>query len=467
MQPEKLNDLLSAIFDKDSYSMDEALLYVYSMDVSISEHRPDAVVMPQNREQVVQLVDLAIQYSLPLVARGAGTGASGGSVAVHGGIIIDFTKMNKIVEIDIEKLLVVVEPGVIHADLNNILKSYGFFFPVVPGSSEMCTIGGMVGNSASGLRAVKYGTIKDYVLDLEVVLPDAQIARLGSKVQKSASGYDLLRLFTGSEGTLGIITQITLKIIPLPEASGLVTAFFRKVSDAGRAVIAIFSAKLIPSALEILDKSAIEAINLYKPEMQLPDADAMLLIEMDGIKESIEVAISKVHEICRKNQAFQMDMTTDPTERAKLWTARQLVGAAARRVRDGYARVYEAEDITVPLSEIPQTLLQLRKLSTQYDLPIIVFGHIGDGNLHPAILIQKENPQHWEKLSRLTDDIHNYAIAIGGSVSGEHGIGMSRAKYLKKERPLVLELMRKIKKAIDPNNLMNPGKMDLDGGYSQ
>ncbi|MHA1649370.1 MAG: FAD-binding oxidoreductase, partial [Candidatus Helarchaeota archaeon] len=401
-----------------------------------------------------------------LIPRGSGTGASGGAIAVHGGIIVDFTKMNKILNLDIENLQVTVEPGVIHADLNKYLEQFGFFFPVIPGSSDMCSIGGMVGNSASGLRAVKYGTTKDYVLDLEVVLPDEKIGNLGSSVQKTASGYDLIRLFVGSEGTLGIITKITLKILPIPEARGVVSGFFNDVERIGKAVVNIFTAKIIPAAIELLDKSAIQAINLYKPTMNLPDAEAMLLVELDGTEESVISTTKKVYYILKENGAFQTEMTTKDEERQRLWNARKLVGAAARRVREGYARVYEGEDITVPLSKIAKTLLKLRELSQEFNLPIVVFGHIGDGNLHPAILIQKNNPEHWKKLNQLSEKIHEFAIEIGGTVTGEHGIGLTRAKYLQKERPIVLELMRKIKKAIDPKNIMNPGKMDLDGGYN-
>ncbi len=466
MNSKELNEVLGSIFNQESFSMDKALLYAYSMDVSVREHTPDAVVMPENLQQIIQLVKTAYKFNIPLIPRGAGTGASGGAVAVHGGIIIDLSKMNQILGVDIENLQVTIEPGVVHADLNKFLEPYGFFFPVVPGSSDMCTIGGMVGNSASGLRAVKYGTTKDYVLDLEVVLPEGQVALLGSKVQKSASGYDLMRLFVGSEGTLGIITKITLKILPIPMTRGLVTAFFGNVEDAGKTVINIFAGKIMPSAIELLDKSAIHAVNSYKPEMNLPNAEAMLLVELDGIEESVLIATKNVYEICKKSGAFQIDKTTNDEERINLWSARKLVGAAARRVREGYARVYEGEDITVPLSEIPKTLMKLRELSHEFSLPVVVFGHIGDGNLHPAILIKKESREHWKKLEQLSDAIHEWAIEVGGSVSGEHGIGLTRAKYLQKERPMALNLMRQIKRAIDPKNLMNPGKMDLDGGYS-
>jgi glycolate oxidase len=466
MDKDQLKDLLGSIFPKEAYSMDEALLYVYSMDASIHEYIPTAVVMPETKDQIVQLVKLAYEKQIPLIPRGAGTGASGGVIAVHGGIIVDMTKMNKILMLDLENIQITVEPGVVHADLNKYLEPFGFFFPIVPGSSDMCTIGGMVGNSASGLGAVKYGTTKDYILDLEVILPEGIIAHLGSKVQKTASGYDLLRLFVGSEGTLGIFTEITLKIIPIPESRGLVTAFFKEVGQAGNTMVNIFKAKIIPAAIELLDKSAIVAVNSYRPEMNLPEADAMLLVELDGVKEEVSVLTKKIYQILKDNGAFEISMTMDDDERVKLWNARKLVGAAAQRIYDKYARVYAGEDITVPLSEITKTLLKLRALSQEFDLPIVVFGHIGDGNLHPAILIQKDNPDHWTKLDRLTDAIHEWAIQVGGTVTGEHGIGLSRAKYLQKERPQVLKLMHKIKKAIDPKNLMNPGKMDLDRGYN-
>ena len=460
---EKLKEFLTAAVGEENFSMDPAVLYAFSADVSRYECMPDAVVRPATTEQVSEIVKFCNENKVPVIPAGNRTGASGGTLAVYGGIILDLTSMNKIFDVDTDNLQVGVEPGVIHAKLNQFMEPYGFYFPVAPGSGDMCTIGGMVGNNASGTKAVKYGVTGDYVLKMEVVLPDGRIMIVGSKALKHVAGLDLIGLLVGSEGVLGVFTKIWLKLIPLPETSAIITATYDVLENAGQTVVETFKAGIIPAAVEILDRSSIYAINAYKPEMNLPDVEAMLLYEVEGSPQEIEQQGKTLSELCKRNGAVNTDFATDPEEKTKLWQARKLVGAASVRVRKGYARVYAGEDITVPIPRIPEMLTFLREASQRYDFPIVTFGHIGDGNLHPAITIQKDVAEDWPKLEALVEEIHQKALEMGGSVTGEHGIGVARAKYLPQEfGDVAVDVMKTIKRALDPNYIMNPGKMGLD-----
>ncbi|MBD3230851.1 MAG: FAD-binding protein [Candidatus Lokiarchaeota archaeon] len=462
MEREELYNEITKIIDPKYVSIDQAVLYCYACDVSNVEHMPDVVTRPITTEDIANIVKYAYKKEIPITPRGAGTGAAGGSVPIKGGILIDLTRMNKISEISIDDLQVIVEPGVIHKDLNDKLKSLGFRFPVKPGSSEMCTIGGMVANNASGMNAVKYGSTRNYILELEVVLPNGSVGVFGSRAMKDVTGYDLCSLYAGSEGTLGIITRITLKILPIPDKTGVLIANFSNLYNAGNAVVATFQSRIIPSAIEILDKSSIQAINKYKPEINLPDVEAILLFEFDGYYQCIEKEIEVITEVCRNNNSINIKKTLDDKEKDELWESRSLVGAASSRVREGYSRVYLGEDIAVPISKIPEILLKLRNLSKKYDFPIVTFGHISVGNLHPAITIRKNNPEDWKNVMKLNDEIHQLALKYGGTVTAEHGIGIARAKYLKENSPQTYQAMKLIKKALDPKNIMNPGKMALE-----
>ncbi|MHA1269685.1 MAG: FAD-binding oxidoreductase [Candidatus Helarchaeota archaeon] len=462
MNKNELFKAITKILSSKYVSIDEAVLYCYSYDVSNIEHIPDIVVRPKTIGEISQITRFCYENEIPITPRGAGTGASGGSVAIKGGVLIDLTRMNNIINISTRNLQVTVEPGVIHADLNKKLAGFGFRFPVKPGSSEMCTIGGMVANNASGMNAVKYGSTRDYVLNLEVVLPDGSVANFGTYALKDVSGFDLCSLYTGSEGVLGIITKITLKILPIPDSIGVLIASFDNLENAGNSVISTFQARIIPSSIEILDKSSIIAINKYDPDLNLPDVEAILLYEFDGHLDCIKKQIEVTEHVCKKNRAIAIKKTLDDSEREKLWKSRSLVGAASSRVREGYARVYIGEDIAVPLSKIPEILLKLRDLSKKYDFPIVTFGHISVGNLHPAITIRKDNQDDWKRVMELNDEIHKLALESGGTVTAEHGIGVARAKYLQEDLPNTLKIMKLIKNAIDPKNIMNPGKMSLE-----
>ena len=443
-------------------STDPAELYCYSSDASYIKGTPDYVVMPSTTAEVSEIVKLAQKHHIPIVARGAGTGLAGGAVPLCGGIVLDMSQMNRILNIDIRNLQVLVEPGLIHADLNRALEPHGFFFPPDPGSSEMCTLGGLIANRGSGMRSVKYGTVTDYVLDLEVVMPDGAVIQTGGRVMKSASGYDLTALMVGSEGTLGIITGARLKIHPLPEARAAVLAHFNELEAAGRTVSAIMEKGIVPSACELMDSTTIKAVNTYDANLNIPDCEAMLLIEVDGAPCSVESGAARVANCCRELGAFDVTIAYSEPEMKELWAARRLAGAAVTRLNPGKTRVYIGEDIAVPLSAIPEMLREIRNISDRHGLNIMTYGHAGDGNLHTGMAIDTLDEEQWEVLEKTADDIHLAALRLNGTVSGEHGIGSARGIYMNQEHGGAMEVMVSIKQALDPHNIMNPLKVGLE-----
>jgi glycolate oxidase subunit GlcD len=454
-------DKLKSIVGEENASMDEAVLRVYSYDVSPYKGRPDFVVRPGTPEEIAEIVKLANQYKIPVIPRGAGSGAAGGAVPVNGGIVIELTRLNRILEIDTANLQVVVEPGVVHATLNKELAKLGYFFPVDPGSTDMATIGGLISNGGSGMRSVKYGVTRDYVMQLEIVLPSGEIVTVGSKAPKSASGYDLPRLFVGAEGTLGIITKARLKILPMPQAKALVLAAFDDLEKAGNAVVNTFAAGIVPSGLEILDRSALEAVKTYRPNLDIPIVEALLLFEVDGTPAGIREEAARIEEVCKNTGAVKVDIATSKERFDELWAARAVVGAATTALNPDCTRVYEAEDITVPITNVPKILLKIREIGKKYGMNIVTFGHIGSGNLHPALVINVLDDDEWDKLWKVSEEIQTAALEMGGTTTGEHGIGIARARFMEAEHGKAMELMRVIKKALDPNNIMNPGKMAL------
>lgn len=459
MIPPTLLQDLEAIVGAAHCSTDDAVLYVYGFDVSDVQGKPDAVVRPSSTSEVARIVAACAAMHVPVIPRGAGTGATGGAVAITGGVVVDLSRMNRIHGLDLDNLQVIVEAGVVVERLNTYLKPRGFQYPVVPGSDAMATIGGVVANDASGMRAFKYGTAKDYLLEATVVLADGTVATIGGKALKNVAGYDLLRLFAGSEGTLGIMTSFRLKILPLPLARGVLVAGFATLEVAGRAVMETYKAGILPSAIEILDRSALEAIAIYKPDAGVVPSEAMLLFEFEGNKEFVTFQGERVMAVLDKLGVADKRMSSDPAENERLWAARKLVGAASSVVMEGYNRVYEGEDICVPLSEMPRTLLKIRELQAKYKLGCLIFGHISIGSLHPAITIRKSDQHDWEALEGMAREIHDWAIEVGGTVTGEHGIGVARKEFLAKQNPEAFEIMKKIKAALDPGNLLNPGKM--------
>ncbi|WP_371378349.1 FAD-binding oxidoreductase [Sporomusa aerivorans] len=461
-------DELVKIAGKDSICTEQAELMCYaydsSLDSQLNKYMPDAVFTPRSAEAIPPVLKYCNEHKIPVVPRGAGTGQCGGSVASGGGLVIDVSALNRVIEVDTDNLQVIIEPGVVHADLNQQLAPLGFSFPPDPGSTKMATIGGMISYNASGMRAMKYGTTREYVLGLEVVLADGRIITTGGMnchSLKTASGYELTKLFVGSEGTLGIITKARLKIMPLPEKKGIAVAAFKELGDAGKAVVEVFRNKIVPSAIEILDKSAIKAATMYKPSIKLPDnAAAVLFFEVDGPPPGVAYQAQKVAEVC-KPIAMEVNWTDDPAQVKSLWEARSVVGAASGRVRPGATRVYIGEDICVPITNVGAALEGIQAIGKKYNTIIVTYGHVADGNFHSAPVIDLESQEEIERVKKVGDEIHEMALKLNGTVTGEHGVGIVRAKYMEREHGPALDVMRTIKHALDPNNILNPGKMGL------
>lgn len=444
---------------------DELERRLYSYDSSFlsirKKYDPDVVVLPASTDEVSQIMKFAHENSIPVTPRGAGSGETCGCVPVKGGIVLDLSHWNTIEEVDDLNMQVIVRPGVVHHLLNEHLRSYGLFFPPDPGSTRMCTLGGMVSNNSSGMRAVKYGTTEQYVLGLEVVLPDGEVIVTGGKQcrsLKNASGINLTKLFVGAEGTLGVITRIRLRVLPRPTARGIIMACFENLEQAPVAVLDIFRAGILPSAMEILDQSAIRAVNLYRPEINLPDSEAILLIEVDGNPLSVEWEGKEIARIMEKQPA-RVEWSTDPQRMSALWQGRSVVAAAAARLRPDGTRVFAGEDICVPLGRVAESLRRIKELGVKYRIPVVSFGHIGDGNIHTALVINPDDPDEVSRLDRMVDGIHRLAIELEGTTTGEHGVGLVRSAYSAAEHGSALNRMRAIKAALDPRGIMNPGKI--------
>lgn len=439
--------------------------YTYTYDSSflsqLNEYYPDVVVCPMSTEEVQKIMRYAYKHDIPVTPRGAGSGQTGGSVAVKGGIVVDLSGWTDIVEIDENNMQVVVRPGIVHADLNIALSPYGLFFPPDPGSSKMATIGGMVGNNASGLRAVKFGNTGQYVLGLEVVLPDGEVMKTGglhSRALKSVSGINLTSLYVGSEGTLGVITQVRLKILPKPPVRGILLTLFSSLDDAAATVLEVFKNGIIPSGIEILDDSGIKAANKFQPDLKLPEAEAALFFEINGSKAAVDFEGQQVKEIAEK-RASLVEWATDPQRMGKLWQGRAVIGAASARVKAGATRIFCGEDVCFPMARVPEALRRIKEIGAKHNTLVVIYGHIGDGNMHTAPIIDPLKPEEVEAAHRVADDIHQLALELEGSTTGEHGVGFTRSQYMEAEHGKALEIMRIIKDAIDPKGIMNPGKI--------
>lgn len=367
--------------------------------------------------------------------------------------------MNKILDIRISDRLAVVQPGVVYADLEKALAPHGFFFPPDPASGKVCTLGGNVATNAGGIRGAKYGVTRDYIIGLEVVLPDGRIMRTGSNCMKSVSGYDLTRLFVGAEGTLGVVTEITLKINPKPLAFHTGLAYFSDLRDAGRAVTDIMHSGIVPSVLEVLDDNTIKVLR-EQANINLPAVTAMILVETDGYTQAeASFQMTKIIEVFKKNNATHIRRVDSPEEAEELWRARKSISSAAAKL--GTNNV--SEDVTVPMSRVPDLLAGISSIVRNYELPFVIFGHAGDGNLHPKIMYNRSDPEQIERVGKAVDQIFKLTCNLGGTITGEHGVGLAKAPYMELEHDRVaLDLMRSLKKLLDPNNILNPGKMSLE-----
>jgi glycolate oxidase len=420
---------------------------------------PAAIVQPVTTAEVSATMKWAFENQVPLVPRGSGTGLSGGSVPIQGGIVLSMVLMNQIEEIDEENLTVLAQAGVVTADLANAVMEKGLFYPPDPGSMKISTIGGNVVENSGGLRCLKYGVTEDYVLGLECVFPNGEIFWTGSKSKKDVAGYNLKKLLVSSEGTLGIITKVLLRVIPPPQKTNTILAYFSDMVSAGKAVAGIISGKIIPCALEFLDNVTINCVEDYT-HIGLPrDIGALLLIQTDGYPAQVDEETQKIRDICLTHGATEVKVADNPEDTEKLAQARRVaLSALARRKPTTIL-----EDATVPRSKVPEMLAFIEQVRDKYKLEIGTFGHAGDGNLHPTCLTDERDTEEMERVEHCFDEIFKKAIELGGTVTGEHGVGCMKSKYL----PLMvgesgIKVMRRIKDSFDPSGVLNPGKIFFD-----
>ena len=434
---------------------DEDLL-CYSYDATNRHYLPDAVVFPGNANEVSAIMALATEENIFVVPRGAGTGMSGGGLAVRGGLVMAMTRFNRILSIDMENLVAQVEPGVITARFQEEVEQKGLFYPPDPSSAAYCTLGGNIAECAGGPRAVKYGVTRDYVMGLEVVLPNGRIITTGVRTAKGVVGYDLTRLIVGSEGTLGIVTKITLRLLPLPETVRTLSAVFQEIEDAAHAVAAIMCSGIIPRTVEYMDQAAIRCVEDYL-HVGLPvDAGAMLLVEVDGSADTCDMALQHLATICKEKKADPVALAATEEERKALWQARKAISPALFRL--GPDKINE--DIVVPRSQIPAMVKWVDGLRKRSGLTMVTFGHAGDGNMHCNIMLDKRDDEASQKAKAAVEALFKKTLALGGTISGEHGVGVTKAPYLAMEiGQEEIALMKRIKASFDPKGILNPGKV--------
>lgn len=420
---------------------------------------PDAVAFPVSAEEVRRTVLLANEHRFPVIPRGAGSGFSGGSVPVHGGLVLSLERMDRILTIDTENLVAVVEPGVVTETLKEEARKRGLFYPPDPASLKFCTIGGNIAECSGGMCAVKYGVTRDYVMGLEAVLGTGELIRTGVYTVKGVVGYDLTRLLVGSEGTLGIVTKAILKLIPFPETAATILAFFRSNHDGSSAVAGIIRERITPCAMELMDRTAIDCV---REEAGLPvpdDAGCALLIEVDGPRESVSMEADRVEQACRQYGAIEVSRAGDAQGRERLWTLRRSISPALRKVNP----VKINEDIVVPRSRLPEMMAFLADVASRRNLKIVNFGHAGDGNVHVNVMISGTDEEERRRADEAVSEIFSKTVALGGTISGEHGIGISKAPFLEMEvGPLGVSVMKRLKNCFDPNGILNPGKIFVE-----
>ncbi len=455
---------LEGIVGQDHCRTDAAEVYVYGFDGGIHHYNADAVVRPRTTTEVQSLVLLANEKKVPLVPRGAGTALCGQTVPVRGGVIVDLQRMNDIREIRVDGMYAVLEPGVVCDHLNAALKKHGYFIPG-PASSEVATLGGMVGTNSSGGQALKYGATRDFVLGLTVVMPTGEVIETGSKTAKNSGGYQLEKLMCGMEGTLGIITGITLKYYPLPKKRAGCAASFDDLEKAGQCVAAVIASGLVPSQMEIMGATPIKAVN-KATGMGLLECDGMLLIEVDGHPAQVADDIERVGEICKRTGAIKVEYSDDPKRLDQLWKGRKQMIPSLSKIEEKFSTVMLADDMAVPIYNVPKALVEFERIQNDYDIFIPAYGHAGDGNLHTKVLMDPTNPDHWRQAEEAVTRIYDAVLALDGTTTGEHGIGITKAPFFHKERGPAVKVMVDIKRALDPNDIMNPGKiMDWHEGF--
>jgi len=457
MISQNLLDTLCQKLGKENVVWEEEDLLVLGYDSTPGLHAiPDVVIYPTSSEQVQIAIQIARENRLPITPRGSGTGLSGGSIPAKGGMVICLNRMNKILEIDEENLTATCQAGVVTLDLFNAVAEKGLFYPPDPGSQKISTLGGNVMEDAGGLRGLKYGVTRDYVMALKCVLPDGSLVSTGGKSVKDVAGYAFKDLLIGSEGTLGIITEITVKLIPPPQDKRTFLAYFDDIRTAGKAVSSIIAAKIIPSTMEIMDKATINCVEDYV-KIGLPrQMAALLLIEVDGHPAMVAEEADGVERILKEVKATEVHVAKDAGEAASLAAARRTALSALARV----SPTTLLEDATVPRSMLAETFALIERLTQKYQLTVGTFGHAGDGNLHPTVLCDERNTDEMQRAHAFYDELYEQVLAWGGTVSGEHGIGIAKKDYLARQiGPGGVAVMKRIKQAFDPEGILNPGKI--------
>ncbi|MFF2091622.1 FAD-binding oxidoreductase [Paenibacillus sp. NPDC058174] len=457
MMDAALTKRLRQIVGENNYRDDQEARVAHSYDgTPMLQSLPDGVIYPSSTEQVSEIMKALAAYRVPVVSRGSGSNLCGGTVPVAGGVVMVMHRMNRILEIDMENLTATVQPGIITGEFIAHVESLGLFYPPDPSSMKISTIGGNIAECSGGLRGLKYGTTKDYVIGLEAVLASGDIIRTGGKLMKDVAGYDLTKLLVGSEGTLAIITEATLKLVPPPAVKKTMLAMYKDLYGAARTVSRIIEQKIIPATLEFMDNPTIRVVDDFA-KLGLPrDMEAILLIEQDGDSETVERDIAKIREICELEQADRIDVAENREQAEKLLTARRSAFTALARLRP----TTMLEDATVPRSRIADMVLRINEIARKYDVAIATFGHAGDGNLHPTATTDARDKEEVHRVEQAFEEIFQAAIELGGTITGEHGVGLVKAPFLEwKVGAAGLEVMKGIKNAFDPHHLLNPGKI--------
>ena len=455
LEPRIISEL-KKLLGPENVTTDLQDLICYGYDATQMEFLPDAVIHPANPEEVSLVLKLANVEKIPIFPRGAGSGFTGGALPKGGGIVLVTTRMNRILRIDTENLIAEVEPGVVTEQFQLEVEKLGLFYPPDPASLKFSTLGGNVAENAGGPRCVKYGVTRDFVMGLEVVLPTGEIIRTGGETYKAVVGYDMSRLLCGSEGTLGVITKIIFKLLPLPEAKKTMLTIFDSIDGAAKAVSTIIGARIIPTTLEFMDYATIQCVDRRFNMGIPPEGRAVLIIEVDGDRDLIEKQATRIQELIAPLGLVQCKVAKDNAESEALWKIRRLVSPS---LRDVNPTKYN-EDIVVPRSKVPDVIRKIEEIKNKYDIPIVNFGHAGDGNIHVNVMIDKEIPGMDEKAHEAIREIFQAALDLNGTMSGEHGVGLAKQPYIPMElSPVQIATMKAIKHALDPNNILNPGKI--------
>lgn len=458
MKNSLIKDLKKALTpDNVLYELEER--YAYAQDASNQRNitgLPDVVVFVESIEQVQAVVRLARKYKIPIICRGAGTNVVGACRAEHGGIVLNFSKMNKILDISLENMTATVQPGVVLGELQKAVDKIGLFYPPDPSNLAVSTIGGSIAQASGGAKTFKYGTTRDYVIDLKVVMADGEILRTGSNTIKNATGYNLNSLFVGSEGTLGIVVEATLKLIPKPEAKLVMMSYFDTVQSAVDAVNSIIEQRIFPTTLDFMDKNAIQTVEKFYPAGLLCDKEAALVVEVDGFENAIEYQQKIIVSILEKCNASAIQYSTNEEEYDKIWRARRSSMGACAKLKPNVT----TDDVIVPRKNLSKLVLGIREICKKYNLDVCMVGHVGDGSIHPQIPIDYRDEDEYNRYKSAKSEIYELTASLGGILSGEHGIGAEKRDYIDKVvSPEALKYMRQIKKIFDPENILNPYKI--------